>query len=147
MSEEQFNAFLEACRVELEQKQTAFFGQFADDVAWSFDIDQGTFSLNEQAFPMTPIGSFSEAHQTWLWAWANDSFPDAARDASRQLQSLYKRTGFRVFADEAIKATADEAEDLATLANHELGAVAEFRYQENGLMTYIAVLGNGDITD
>lgn len=139
MSNEQFKAFMEACRVELEEKQTEFFSRFADDVAWSFDIDQATIRLNDHVFPVTPIGSFSEPHETWLWGWANESFPDAARNTSRQLQSLYKLTGFRVFADEGINATSSEAQDLATIAIHELGAAAEFRYQENGLMTYIAV--------
>ena len=62
---------------------------------------------------MTPVGTHSPEYQSWLWAWANEDFPPVARDAARRLQALHTMTGFRVFLDPGIAASAADAEDFA----------------------------------
>jgi len=57
-------------------------------------------------------------YQTWLWAWANEEFPEAARAVSRQLQLLHSVTGFRVFINPGIEASAADAQDFAALSVH-----------------------------
>ena len=139
MSDEQFFDFLAACREELETKQAAFQRQVADVNQWSYDMADETLTLDDMRFGMTPIGSYSKEYQTWLWAWANDGFPEVARAAARRIQSLYDLTGFQVFLDPGIPADAEDAQDLAAMAIHQLGAIGQYRFPSETRMLYLAV--------
>jgi hypothetical protein len=140
MSDEEFFAFLDACRQELVAKQTRFQQRIAGRERWHYDLADCSLLLGGERFAITPIGTHSPQYQTWLWAWANEDFPPAARDASRQLQALYDVTGFRVFRDPGISASSSDAQDFAALAVHQLGAIGFFRCpSEDGPTLYLAV--------
>src|SRR5262249_46783615 len=127
MSDEEFFAFLAACRDELAEKQVRFQRQVADAARWQFEVTDGSLVIGETCFRMTPIGTFSPEHQSWLWAWANENFPEDARLASQRIQDLHTVTGFQVFLDRGIKASAADAQDFAAMAVHQLGAIGFFR--------------------
>jgi hypothetical protein len=135
-----FFAFLAACRDELAAKQSRFQERIAGAARWSYEMADGSLTIDAQRFGMTLIGSHSPEHQTWLWAWANEDFPPAAREASRQLQGLHAATGFRVFLDPGAPASAADAQDFTALAVHHLGAIGFFRSpQAGGPTLYLAV--------
>ena len=92
-------------------------------------------------FETTLIGTYSSEYQSWLWAWANEDFPEVARAASRQIQALYDVTGFRVFLNEGIGASTEDAQDFTALAVHQLDAIGFFRCpsDEAGPVLYLAV--------
>src|SRR5436853_525571 len=83
MSDDEFFAFLAACREEVADKQARFQRRIAGAPRWSYELAAGSLTIGDTRFGMTPIGTFSPAHQSWLWAWANEDFPEAARGASR----------------------------------------------------------------
>lgn len=139
MSDAKFFAFVAACREELTDKQTRFQERFAGAETWTYDMMDCSLTLGTERFPMTPVGTHSLDYQTWLWAWANEDFPEAARAASRQLQSLHTVTGFRVFIDPGIEASSEDAQDFAALAVHQLGAIGFFRDPAGQPTLYLAV--------
>jgi hypothetical protein len=132
MSDEAFFAFLVACRDELTAKQVSFQRRIADAPRWHYEMADGSLVIGDTCFRMTPIGTFSPEYQSWLWAWANEDFPEVARAASRRIQALHALTGFRVFLDRGIGASAADAQDFAAMAVHQLGAIGFFRCPPDG---------------
>ena len=143
MSDDEFFAFLAACRDELAAKQAGFQQRIAGASRWQYEMADGSLTVGDTRFGMTPIGSFSPQYQSWLWAWANEDFPEAARAASRRIQGLHAVTGFRVFLDPGIGASPEDAQDFTALAVHQLGAIGFFRCPSDGPVLYLAVHESG----
>ena len=139
MSDDEFFAFLAVCREELATKQAAFRRRIESASGWQYDMAEETLVLGDIVFGMTPIGSYSAEYGTWLWAWANDDFPEIARAASARIQTLHEITGFRVFLNEGIEASPDDAEAFAALAVHALDAIGIYRCPSDGPLLYLAV--------
>jgi hypothetical protein len=139
MTDEEFFAFLAACRDELADKQARFRPRMAGAARWNYDMADCSLTIGTERFPMTPVGTHSHEYQTWLWAWANEDFPPVAREASRRLQGLHAVTGFQVFLDPGVGASAADAQDFAALAVHHLGAIGFFRSPSDGATLYVAV--------
>jgi hypothetical protein len=139
MSDDEFFAFLESCRDELAAKQAGFQQRIAGVSRWRYEMREGSLTIGDTRFRMTPIGSYSPQYLTWLWAWANEDFPEVARVASRQIQGLHCVTGFRVFIDPGSGASPPDALDFAALAVHQLGAIGFFRCPSDGPVLYLAV--------
>ena len=140
LTDEEFFAFLQACRAELTAKQERFQERVARASRWQYELADGTLSLDGEIFPITAVGTHSAEHGTWLWAWANDSFPPQAREASRRIQALYDRTRFQVFLDEGMPAESIDAQDVTAMAIHELGAIGMYRVpRKDGPTLYLAV--------
>jgi hypothetical protein len=143
MSNEEFFAFLAACRNEFADKQVRFQERIAGAACWSYDVADCSLTIGDERFSMTPVGTHSPEYQTWLWAWANEDFPPVAREASRRLQALHAVTGFRVFLNPGIEASSADAQDFAALAVHQLGAIGVFRSPSDGPILYLAVHERG----
>ena len=86
MSDEGFHALLAACREELSAKQARFQQRISGSSRYRYDLADGSLTIGEDQFGITPIGTHSPEYQTWLWAWANEDFPSAAREANQRFQ-------------------------------------------------------------
>ena len=139
MTDAEFFAFLSACRDELADKQSAFQQRISGGGRWVYDLRDNSLTIGSERFPITAIGTYSVDYETWLWAWANEEFPEVARAASRELQSLHSVTGFRVFMNPGIEASSQDAQDFAALAVHHLGAIGFFRDGSESPILYLAV--------
>jgi len=141
LSDDEFLVFLASCRNELAAKQETFQRRIQGASRWSYEMTDGTLTVGDSNFGMTPIGTYSSDHNSWLWAWANDEFPEVARAASARIQSLHTVTGFRVFIDPGIQASSADAQDFAAMAVHILGAIGLFRCpsEETRPALYLAV--------
>jgi len=141
MSDEAFFAFLASCRDELAHKQAHFQKRIAGAQQWHYEMGQGSLVIGDLRFGMTPIGTFSADFQSWLWAWANEEFPEVARAASRHIQDLHALTGFRVFLNPGIGASEADAQDFVAMAAHQLDSIAFFRCPSGskGPILYLAV--------
>jgi hypothetical protein len=138
MSDDEFFAFLNACRRELGALQSQFQERIEEGRPWSYDLADGTLRIGDESFPIVPIGTYSAEYNSWLWAWANEDFPLSSRETSKHLQSLHTLTGFQVFLDRGIGASASDAQDFAALAVHCLGAIGFFRVPGTPIL-YLAV--------
>src|SRR5262249_11523715 len=56
-------------------KQERFQPLIQGAARWSYEMANCSLTIGSVRFPMTPIGTFSPKHQSWLWAWANEDFP------------------------------------------------------------------------
>lgn len=145
LTDNEFLVFVDACRKELETKQEAFLKRIAGCNRWFYDLADNSLTLGTLRFRITAIGTFSPEYKTWLWAWANPDYPEAAREASSRIQSLYAVTGFRVFTSEGIEATSADAQDLSAMAIHQLDAIGLFKCPSEGPTLYLAVHESSDI--
>jgi hypothetical protein len=141
LTDEQFAGFLDACRREMAGKQQTFQQRIEGASRWRYEMVEGTLTVGDTVFGMTPIGTFSEEHKSWLWAWANPDFPPSARQAASGIQSLHAITGFKVFLNEGTTASAVDAQDLVAFAVHALSASGFFRCPSDGPTLYLAVHG------
>ncbi len=139
MSNADFFEFLKQCRTEMQNKQEAFLDLLKPDSQWQYDLNAGTLAVDGQTFVITAIGTHNRELQTWLWAWANESFSDAARSASSRIRSLYDLTRFQVFDDPGLPADETNAEDLCAFAIHQLEAIGLFRSAGRSTTLYLAV--------
>ena len=139
LSDNEFLAFLVSCRNELAAKQVIFERRIQGASRWYYNMAEGTLAIDDFLFGMTPIGTHNPAHNSWLWAWANEDFPAGARTASRRIQSLHAVTGFRVFIDSGTQVSSPDAQDFTALAVHILEAIGFFRCPSDGTVLYLAV--------
>lgn len=144
MADDEFFAFLQACREELADKQARFQQRIDGRAQWSYDMEDCSLQVGE-SFAMTPVGSHSSGYGSWLWAWANEDFPANAREASRRIQGLHASTGFQVFLDPGVNAVPDDAVNFTALAVHQLDAIGFFRVPgDTGPTLYLAVHEPGE---
>jgi hypothetical protein len=139
LSDDEFAAFLTSCRSESATKQQAFADVTRGASRWLYDLSDQSLAIGDVVYDMTPIGTHSVAYGSWLWAWANEDFPESARVASSRIQGLHGTTGFRVFVTPGIGASAKDADDFAALAVHILNARAFFRCPSDGPTLFLAV--------
>jgi hypothetical protein len=140
LSDEAFHDFLSTCRDELASKQQRFWSQVESAQKWWCELETRTLAFDHRVFPITAVGTHSAEKQTWLWAWANESFPEQVCGESSRLKSLFDKTGFRVFTDPGLPASSGDAQDFAAFAVHELGAIGFYRCpSESGPTLYLAV--------
>lgn len=141
MTDEEFFAFLDACRAELKTKQALFIDRNQHGTDWFYDLKALILRIGNQQYEIVPVGTHSKQYQTWLWAWANEDFPAAARAASAKLKELYEPTKFRMFVDDGIEADSLDAQDFTAMAVHHLDAMGFYRIPEDeGPTLYLAVL-------
>jgi uncharacterized protein DUF6882 len=139
LSDAEFSQFLAACRIELATKQETFRQRLEAGSRWFYDLADLTLRIGNLMFDITPIGTYSSSHSSWLWAWANDDFPSSAREASLRVQALHDMTGFRVFSQPGTGASPEDANDFVALAVHALGAQGFYRCPSDGPTLYLAV--------
>jgi hypothetical protein len=137
MSDREFADFLSACRAELGRKQ-AEIAEHLGRGPYAYDIDQGLLTVGGGTYSITVIGTYCVSRRTWLWGWANDSYSDAARERSASLKGLRDVTGFQVFADEGVVATASDAMDLVATAVHYLDAAGYWQEDFTDLQVFLA---------
>ena len=126
MTDAEFDSFVASCNAELEQKQAALEQRFrlGTHARWGYDGNTGllTFADNRGITVVqaetTQIGSYSTNSQTWKWAWANGSIPDAQRVKSARLKGLYDVTGINVFQQEAFVADEQMPWEIAAMSVH-----------------------------
>ncbi|MEZ6090627.1 MAG: hypothetical protein R3C05_21930 [Pirellulaceae bacterium] len=139
MTDEAFYEWLRQCREELQVKQDRFMTHVEQGAYWHYDLEAGTLSIGSQTYRITVIGSHNAEEQTWLWAWANESFPSVVRESSSQIKQIYETTRFEVFRDVGTDASSGDAQDLSSLAIHWLEADGLFRVPTAGPTLYFAV--------
>ena len=139
LSDNDFFAFVEACRSELETKQEIFQQRIAGYDRWFYDLAENLLTVGTLRFRITAVGTFSSEYETWLWAWANPDYPENTREASRQIRSLFAITGFHVFTTEGIEASSADAQDFSAMAIHQLDSIGLFKCPSDGPTLYLAV--------
>lgn len=147
MNEGDFEDFIARCVADAQRKNDALDAKHGlhSFARWDDDGDRQTLTFSNPGEPevleakVTSIGSYSLQTQTWLWAWANDSLTEAAREKACQLKRLFERTGMRVFADAHFDCDEHLAWELAAAAVDELDSLGCYREPVGHLWVFVAI--------
>jgi hypothetical protein len=153
MTDDEFDAFVEASVSELETKQEALISKWKLGSLGRYLFDQPTARL--QFFDasgnvvvkasVVPIGTYSPKGETWMWAWANDSFLEPLRSQASKLRTLGQITGVPVFDTPSFTADPDMAGELAAISVKHLGALGFYRAPGPRSDVYLAIIDIGPV--
>ena len=138
MCDAEWDEFLKLCGRELAEKQQRIAPLY-DGGSFHYDLSAERLELGTSAFHVSVIGTYCISQATWLWGWANDSFPEHTREIAAGIKGLYERTGFRVFLDPGVRATRTDAQNLVAMAIHHTGGLGFFRSVEDDRLLYLCL--------
>jgi hypothetical protein len=147
MNEAQFEEFIARCVASAQQKNDALdakhglhsFTRWDDDTDRQILLFTNPGEADALEAKVTPIGSYSLKTQTWLWAWANESLTEDARQKASKLKNLSDRTGMRVFVDAHVDCDEYLAWELAAAAVDELGSLGCYREPVGHLWIFVSI--------
>jgi len=147
MNEAEFEGFIARCVEDAQRKNDALDAEYGlhSFARWDDDGDRQTLVFTNPGeadaleAKVTSIGSYSLKNQTWMWAWANESLTDAAREKASVLMKLADRTGMRVFTDPHIDCDEYLAWELAAAAVDELGSLGVYREPVDHLWIFVSI--------
>lgn len=147
MTDEEFDTFLGRCYQELEDKQALLLDNYSLGEYKNYWFDQIAETLQfknaeevELEFIVVPIGSWSDKSNSWMWAWANNTFTEEFKSKSVCLKGLADYTDFDIFNTEAFEADESTAHELAAMAVHHLNAMGMYIVPSNNLKTFLALV-------
>ncbi len=146
MNDDQFQNYIDTCFDELEKKQQDLidnfgFGSF-DKFEHDFDKEEIYFINNEKIeviAGIVPIGSYNSDNSTWMWAWANDAFPEKLKLKSSKLKALEEKTGFEMFGNDMAEIDEDMTWEIAGMALKLLSFQGVYRGPANNTQYYYAL--------
>jgi hypothetical protein len=151
MTDEEFDAFVEAANAELEAKQDQLGEEYGMGSFSRWHFDQATAKLtffdekDQLALEadVIDIGSYATKSNTWMWAWGNESVLPDLRKKSEKLKELEALTGVGIFGEEHAFSIEDEATawELTAVAVKHLGAMGCYRAPSStgGPQSFLAI--------
>ena len=146
MNDEDFQDYLNNCYKSLERKQKALLDNYGfgslDQFNHDFEKEEIYFLRDdtlEVKAKITPIGSCSAEVETWVWAWADDAFPDNLRMKSEKLKELESMTGFEMFSSESIQVDEDMVWEITAMALELLGSEGAYKAPINDVLYFYAL--------
>lgn len=147
MNEADFEAFIARCVADAQQKNDALDAKYGlhSFARWDDDRDRQLLTFTNPGRPdaleakATSIGSYSLKTHTWLWAWANSSLTDDARQKASVLKRLADRTGMRIFTDAHVDCDEYLAWELAAAAVDELDSLGCYREPVGHLWIFVSI--------
>jgi hypothetical protein len=146
MNDDEFQEYLDKCYDELEQKQnflTETFGLGSFE-RYKYDFEKEEIYFTDNGITrvkakIIPIGSFNTESKTWMWAWANEAFPEKLRVKSARLKELEDITGFEMFGKEMVEIEEDMAWEITGMAIHLLNYTGAYRGPANNTLYFYAM--------
>jgi hypothetical protein len=142
----EFDQFLEECYEELQRKQFYLIAEFGIANCDKFEIDwqQGILKLKQNSVikfiaQVTPIGSYSKKHSTWIWAWEHPSVSERLKYKSERIKELGRLTGIEMFKTQIFQTQEETAWEIAAMACHHLKAIGCYRAPAGMLWNFIAL--------
>lgn len=153
MNDEELQKYIDICYEELEKKQQYLMDVFGFG---SFDRFQHDFEKEEIYLlqdseikvkaKILPIGSFNTESSTWMWAWANEAFPDFLREKASQLKKLEDVTGFEIFGNKMAEINQDMVWEIAGMSLSLLGFDGVYRGPSKNTQYFYALKEVENIT-
>ena len=146
MNDEEFQGYLDNCYEALERKQQTLMDSYGFGLLDQFnhDFDKGEIyflrdNTLEVRAKIIPIGCCDAEAETWVWAWADDAFPDALRAKSEKLKELEFMTGFEMFGSETIEVDEDMVWEITAMALELLGSEGAYKAPINDVLYFYAL--------
>lgn len=143
-----YKALVSAANDELDIKQMKLLSEFGIGTRAGFFFDQlsGKLQFKDAGGQVVieadviPIGTYSRETETWLWAWANESFTPDLREKSERLKSLQEITGKKRFAIRKFASSERKAWRWSALAVKHLDAQGCYRVPADNLLVFLALI-------
>jgi hypothetical protein len=145
MSDERVRAFMSDCVRRLEHKQSVLFERGLEEhERFELDLLQGKLRFfNGEALALeadvTPIGTHVEDDESWQWAWANRSLPDAIRERAARIKELATQTECVEFSERTLEIDETRTWELVAAACEHLGALGTYHCPNRNARLYLAI--------
>lgn len=128
------------------ERQDAFF-DLVEELAWSFDMLNGTVVYGDYVFRMQVLGTYSETQKEWLWAWANkeSDIPEKFLEASLAMKLIGERHGIENLITAKIETEEDPGHYFSFVANGLIKSSCYTSLAFNNIKIY--VLLNSELVD
>ncbi len=138
--------YLDDCYTALEQKQAALIDEYRIDSygGFDFDMNRGTIEFKQGAVTRVtasfiPVGSFNEAQQSWMWAWANGGVTGKMNEKAETIKVLEDKTGNEIFSAETFPADEGTAWEIAAMACDHYRGQGVFAAPVEGLLIFMVL--------
>jgi hypothetical protein len=144
MSDARLRAFMSDCVRRLEQKQDQLFDLGLEDhERFELDLLEGKLRFfNGEALALeadvTPIGTHVEG-DSWQWAWANRSLPEAVRERAAKIKELATQTECVEFTERTLEIDEIRTWELVAAACEHLGALGTYHCPSRNARLYLAI--------
>src|SRR5919107_1756596 len=143
MTDDEYQQYVDARFAELQARQVKIAELFVFEPEPDFPHLTIRFLDGEDLFveaEVTPIGSRGHQAGSWMWAWANPSWPPELLVQASSLKGLGATTGREEFLSEnAFPVTAGAAWGLAAVACEHLGGLGVYVLPVDGSDIFFAV--------
>lgn len=134
MNDEELGMYLNLCCEELLEKQENLQKQYqlgSYEKYWC-DLEQKILQFKNQdtifhEFRVMCLGSMSNQSETWMWAWANESFPEEVRKDSVELKNLKTTLGLDFFEIPVFECNDEMAYVLTAISCNHLDMMGTYR--------------------
>ncbi len=145
MDDVQLGEFVAGCVQRLHQKQSELSARGLG-LSDRFEVDLASGKLRFFLGPeltleadVTPIGTHAARNESWLWAWANKSFPDDVRERAAKLKELAAQTALEAFLERTLEVDQAQTWQLVAMACEYLGALGTYDFPTKNARMYVAI--------
>ncbi len=145
MDDVQLGEFVAGCVQRLHQKQSELSARGLG-LSDRFEVDLAGGKLRFFLGPeltleadVTPIGTHAARNESWLWAWANKSFPDDVRERAAKLKELAAQTALEAFSERTLEVDEAQTWQLVAMACEHLGALGTYDFPTKNARMYVAI--------
>lgn len=143
---EDWEDLVTASCADMDLRQEKFRQEFkvAEHDSWDRDQDTGLLVFSNDGEPQFEAkfhfaGSLSLKSNTWMWAWANDSFSEKTRVVSRQVREFGDSNRFLPLVAHLSDATQEDAGHFTAIMAKKLDAIGYYRTYEDECWAYMVI--------
>ncbi|UUY10437.1 hypothetical protein LRS11_10570 [Pseudomonas sp. J452] len=130
----------------LQAQQDSFMATYriGEHKRWDWYQETGQLIFSNDGKPAVEcavdfVGTFSSHSDTWMWAWANESFLELVKARSRVVRELGESLDFLKLACATWSADPVDGWEMTAVMAHQLGAIGSYRAPSERGFLYMVV--------
>ena len=111
---------------------------------WDWYQETGKLIFSNNGVPTVEadidfVGSLSTNSDTWMWAWANQSFLDGIKQRSREIRELGEANDYLPLASALWPAEQEDGWEMTAVMAKQLGAIGAYRTPSDSGFVYMVI--------
>lgn len=130
----------------LKSVQDVFMEQYkaGDHDRWDWYQETGKLIFSNEGMPVVEcdidfVGTLSTATDTWMWAWANESFTENIKKKARAIRDIGEHNGFLKLACAHWSADEVDGWEMTSIMAKEIGAIGAYRTTSDNGYVYMVI--------
>ncbi len=143
---EAYEATLGECMDRLQSAQSSLIEEYrlSDWERWDWEMEPPELVFSHEGKRRVTarvafVGTYSSRTGTWMWAWGNESLPEAVRNALLPVKRAADETGFRKLAQGYWQADEYDGWHMAAYAWRVLGGLGVYRTPKDSGHIYMVI--------